>query len=120
MKNVINLSNLPWEIIIKIRKLVYNMNQQQPHLLNDIRNYFIEKRLYNELSFVRYNSNFSKFNLIKEIDINNLLQRLFKSKFNATEIFNTFNENKKVNLMLGLMLPHERDTNIKLNYRSYF
>lgn len=41
--NVINLSRLPWEIIIKIRKLVYDMNRQQPHLLNDIRNYFIEK-----------------------------------------------------------------------------
>ena len=61
-----------------------------------------------------------KFNLIKEIDINSFLQRLFKCKFNAREIFIGFNENKKVNLMMGLMLPHERDTNIKLNYRSYF
>jgi hypothetical protein len=116
----INLSSLPWEIIIKIRRLVYAMNQQAPYLLNDIRNYYIEKKLYSELDFVRYNSNFSKFNLIKEIDINNFLQRLFKCKFNAKEIFNTFNENKKINLMLGLMLPHERDINIKLNYRSYF
>ena len=116
----VNISSLPWEIIIKIRRLVYDMNQQAPHLLNDIRNYYIEKKLYTELSFVRYNSNFSQFNLIKEIDINSFLQRLFKCKFNAREIFIGFNENKKVNLMLGLMLPHERDTNIKLNYRSYF
>ena len=116
----LNLSSLPWEIIIKIRRLVYDMNQQAPHLLNDIRNYYIEKKLYTELSFVRYNSNFSQFNLIKEIDINSFLQRLFKCKFNAREIFIGFNENKKVNLMLGLMLSHERDTNIKLNYRSYF
>ena len=116
----LNLSSLPWEIIIKIRRLVYDMNQQAPHLLNDIRNYYIEKKLYTELSFVRYNSNFSKFNLIKEIDINSFLQRLFNVAENAREIFIGFNENKKVNLMMGLMLPHERDTNIKLNYRSYF
>ena len=117
---ILNLSSLPWEIIIKIRRMVYDMNQQEPYLLNDIRNYYIEKKLYSELSFVRYNSNFSKFNLIKEIDINGLLQRLFNVVENAREIFIGFNENKKVNLMMGLMLPHERDTNIKLNYRSYF
>ena len=67
--------------------------------------------------------NFSKFNLIKDIDINSFLQRLFnvaENVKNAREIFIGFNENKKVNLMMGLMLPHERDTNIKLNYRSYF
>ena len=60
MKNVLNLSSLPWEIIIKIRRLVYDMNQQEPHLLNDIRNYYIEKKVkasyMSSLSLIRINN----------------------------------------------------------------
>jgi hypothetical protein len=115
-----DLSILPNEIKIYIRRMVYDMNRQDPVLLNDIISYFTDKKIQIEFSFKRYvikmmqpeifHINTIINNIIKEFEITVILKRFYK-KINIPT-FNSLKETKKLNILCGFnVTPRKRNHN---------